>query len=173
MQSQTIAENNLERFDRWVLAPLRALVANQQQSHVAAFILISVAIDELSTMRYRGEIPDREHGPVRRRYEKFITTYFPTSYKEHAPLLYNGFRCKLVHEFQLEGIDIQQDEASKERHLKRLGGNIVCLNSTRLLEDLVSAFERLKRDLIGPTADPAAVSSFEKGGYKRWTHTPL
>lgn len=167
MTRETLAENILNRFETSVLTPLKRDVADPGRSRPAVFILLSVALDNLASIRYLAEIPDRERGCVGKRYRRFIETYLPSAYKPHADLLYKGFRCGLVHEFQLKGIEILDDDA-REKHLKNREGGAIGLHAEEFLAGLLAAFEKLKADLTGPNAQPDVVAAFEKSGYKKW-----
>jgi hypothetical protein len=164
---ETLAANILMSFEKSMLAPLRADVATPHRPRPAVFILMSVALDHLACIRYLGEIPDRVSGGVGKRYRAFIQNYLPSAYKPHADVLYRGFRCGLIHEFQLKDIALLDDDA-REKHLKRVEGGALGLHAEPLLEAIVSAYERLRSELTGPQADPELIKIFEKSGYKKW-----
>jgi hypothetical protein len=171
MRQETVIENLIARFECWILKPLQEDVADQSRSHFILFILFSVAIDNLASIRYLGEIPDTVEGAVGKRYREFIRNYMPAKYKRFADVLYKGFRCKLVHEFQLEGFDIRQDLKSREQHLSEVLNKNICLNSEEFLKDLIFAFNKLKMDMLGTTAKKHILEAFEKTSYKHWVHT--
>lgn len=167
----TLAENVLAKFEKWVLQPLKADIADPKRSHFNGFILLSVVIDNLACMRYKSEIPASEKGYVGKRYRKFIGNYFPNAYKAHASKLYSGFRCQLVHSFQIDGFDVQQEEVARKHHLKTLKSGDLCLHSQELLKDTLEAFDKFKAELIGAGAKPAVVEAFRKSNYHGWVHT--
>jgi len=173
MQNETTADNIMARFERWMLEPLKKDLADQNRRQFATFVLLSVAIDNLASMRYSYELPDRVKGNVKKRYQKFIENYFPTKYRKHAAVLYTGFRCQLVHAFQSKGVDLQQEEESRKHHLGRLRSGNICLNASEFFNDLVGAFEKYKGELAGPSADPKIVAALERAGYKPWVHTTV
>ena len=172
MASESLAENILSRFERWVLAPLERQMRDGAAPY-AAFLLMSIALDNLASIRYSGEIPDRVQGCVGKRYRAFIENYLPGKYKPHAALLYKGFRCRLVHEFQLDEIEIRQGDDSRAKHLAKASGDKLIVHSAELCADLMAAYQKLKSDLTGAAANPAIVREFETSGYKKWLHTEI
>ena len=169
----TPAENVLGNFEKWVLMPLKADIENPDRNHFNGFILLSVVIDNMASMRYRGEYPDMEPGNIKHRYKKFIENYFPIQYKHLSNKLYRGFRCELVHAFQLSGFDIQQGEIARKYHLKRVKSGALCLHSEELLRDVLEAYARLKSELIGEKAKPEVIEAFNLGNYRGWAHAEV
>jgi hypothetical protein len=168
-----VAENILAHYDRWVLKHLRADVRrHKSRNHFILFVMFSVALDNLASIRFLGEMPDKPRLQGGARYRRFITEYMPPKYSAHADLLYKGFRCKLVHQFQLDGFDLRQDRESRNLHLEPVEHGNVCLHSDIFLKDILSAFKRVKRDLVGRKAKPQIVAAFEKTDYKYWIHLP-
>jgi hypothetical protein len=166
MQHKVDLKDFLGKYERWILAPIREDLMRQDRSHFNVFILLSVVLDNLASIRYSYEIPDSEKGAVGKRYRKFIKEYMPNVYKKYAGKLYSGFRCKLVHEFQLNYFDIRQNCPSL--HLTEVENKKICLESSCLGEAVLSAFEKLKGQLIGSTPIPQIVEAFSKSSYRGW-----
>jgi hypothetical protein len=166
-----LAENVLGKFEKWVLKPLKKDIEDPNRSHFNGFILMSVIIDNLASMRYRSELPDRVNGNIGRRYRKFIENYFPSKYKSHSVNLYRGYRCHLVHAFQIKGFDVQQVETARRHHLKRLKSGELCLHSHELLKDIFAAFEKFKSELMGANSKQNVVEAFKKANFHGWAHT--
>ena len=163
--------NTFEKYEKWILDPLAEDVRRQDRSQFNVFIVISAAIDNLASIRFLGEISHGAKDGVSKRYRKFIREYFHPKYAAFAKRLYTGFRCKLIHEFQLKGFDIRQDLASRSSHLSTDSMGNVCINSECLYEDLMSSFVKLREDMVGPKAKSEIVGSFSKTGHGYWFHT--
>lgn len=166
MQHKVNIEDFLSKFERWILVPLQEDVKREDRSHFNIFIVLSAVIDNLACIRYSFEIPDKEKGAVGMRYRKFIREYMPSEYTMYADQLYKGFRCKLVHEFQLDDFDIRQN--CPDRHLQVVEKGKICLDSSKLSQDVMRAFETLKQQMVGPKARKDIVESFRKSNYRDW-----
>jgi hypothetical protein len=169
----TLAEEMLENFEKWVLTPLKEDIEDPRRNHFNSFLLLSIVIDNLATMRYRSEYPDLEPGNIKRRYGKFIENYFPRKYRRLSDKLYRGFRCELVHAFQISGFDLQQGEKARRYHLKKLNSGALCLHSHELLKDVFKAYKKLRAELIGENIKPDVVAAFEDGTYRGWSHVEV
>lgn len=169
----THAQDVLGKFEKWVLMPLKEDIENPERNHFNSFILLSVVIDNLAYMRYRSEYPDSVRGNMRRRYQAFIENYFPIDYRGHSENLYRGYRCKLVHAFQIGEFDVQQSEGARRFHLKKLDSGALCLHSHELLKDVLEAFEKYKSQLLAENPEPDVVAAFNGANYHGWTHTEL
>ena len=148
-------------------------IEDTSRNQFNGFILLSVVIDNLASMRYRGEYPDIEPGNIKFRYKKFIENYFPLKYKNYSGRLYRGFRCELVHAFQISGFDIQQGEVARQYHLKRLKSGALCLHAQELLKDVLEAYGKLRSELIGEKAKPEVIEAFKRGNYRGWAHAEI
>lgn len=167
----TLAENVISKFEKWVLVPLKKDIEDPERNHFNAFILLSVVIDNLASIRYQSEFPDKVKGNIGKRYQKFITSYLPAKYKDFAPVLYKDFRCKLVHAFQIQGFDVQQEETARGHHLKKLKTGDLCLHTHELLKDVLEAFQQFKSELLGPNQKSEVVAAFKNADYHGWSHT--
>jgi hypothetical protein len=169
----TLAENVLGKFEKWVLMPLKEDIENQGRNHFNGFILLSVVIDNLASMRYRSQYPDSVRGNIGLRYRKFIENYFPAKYKKHSGNLYRGYRCKLVHAFQIGGFDVQQGEGARKYHLRKLKSGALCLHSHELMKDVLQAYEKFKSEVLGASQKPEVVAAFKRGNYHGWAHAEV
>ncbi len=113
-----IIEETLSNFKKWVLKPLDKYIFNETNNHFIAFIVMAAAIDNLASMRYLTSISDtEERSYAAKRYTEYIKNYFPQGYKKYSYNLWQYFRCKIVHRFQLEYFDLRQDKQTYSKHL--------------------------------------------------------
>ncbi|MFH1368050.1 MAG: hypothetical protein ABII64_02860 [Elusimicrobiota bacterium] len=145
----------LNKLDSWILKPLgRDIKYYKSRNQFISFIILSIVIDNLASIRYKEEIPDKIRGAVGMRYKKFIENYMPREYKIHKDHLYVDFRCKIIHVFQLKYFDLQQSKLSEKYHLEIMPSGDICLNSKCFYKDVYKAYGKLRRDLTGKTAAP-------------------
>jgi len=172
--SASTLQNLFSKLELWIIKPLRKDVRKHtKRNHFIPFVVFSILIDNLASIRYSGEFPDTpEKSFVGKRYRKFIKEYMPSKYKKHCQDLYAGFRCKLVHGFQLNSFDIGQAPATRKHHLTKVNGGNTYLHSGEFMKDLNSAFKKVKKNMVGPKANPEIVKAFEKTDYLAWTHGP-
>ena len=77
IKKESKIKRDLDKFERWVLNPIGDII-NSEKTHFPAFILIAVAIDMLSNMRYSSSLTFWSLKPkLSKKYINFIKTYFP------------------------------------------------------------------------------------------------
>ena len=165
-------KNLFSKLELWMIKPLRADVRKHTtRNHFIPFVVFSILIDNMASIRYLGEFPDTPgNSNVGKRYRKFIKEYMPAKYKKQRHPLYEGFRCKLVHKFQLDSFDIGQSPASRKHHLEKVNNGNTFLHSQEFLKELIIGFLYLKKYLVGPKSKAVIVNSLAASDYRTWTH---
>jgi hypothetical protein len=159
------AEKYLNQFEGLILKPIKKILETKE-SHFYGFVLMSVALDNLSNIRFYGDFPCQKK--VGFRYRKFIKEYMPQEYKKEIHHLYEDFRCKIVHQFQLKHYDLRQDKDSHKNHLKRKN-NLIILNSTKFYDAIKKAFDKLKTEILQNDSN-VALQALIKNRYNLWFH---
>jgi len=173
MKEKYKIKSDLDKFERWVLDPIGDII-NSKKTHFPAFILLAVAIDMLSNMRYSYTCStcglEQKLGD---KYARFIDSYFPEKYKNIkrlSKMLYHDFRCEILHSYSLRKFDIGQHHNCC--HLQKTKEKKIYLKSSEIYKDLISAYEKYKSELIGDNKKDEVVVEYMKGhGRKEWTHT--
>ncbi|OGF50807.1 MAG: hypothetical protein A2044_02220 [Candidatus Firestonebacteria bacterium GWA2_43_8] len=172
IKKESKIKRDLDKFERWVLNPIGDII-NSEKTHFPAFILIAVAIDMLSNMRYSSSLTFWSLKPkLSKKYINFIKTYFPPGYYKISSNLYHDFRCEILHSFSLRKFDLGQHD--KCRHLQKTKDKRkkIYLKSSEMYKDLIGAYEKYKSELIGDNRKDEVVAEYMKGaGRKEWTHT--
>lgn len=163
-----LAEQFLNQFEVLILKPIKDLLKSKT-SHLYIFALMSVALDNLSNIRYCGVHTVQSGSGYR--YRKFINKYMPKEYRREAYHLYEDFRCKIVHEFQLKHFDLRQDKKSYSHHLKKQSKkDLVILNSTKFFGAINEAFTKLKTEIVSNKSSDA-FKTLISSKYRLWYHT--
>jgi hypothetical protein len=93
-------------FDSWITEKIRPLTSNDYA--LESFILISCAIDWLSSLRSGGRTSGEK-------YIQFLIDYFPNTYDPEG--IYDSLRNGLVHMFTIKHMKYTLTKNDPEKHL--------------------------------------------------------
>jgi hypothetical protein len=109
----------------------------QNETALLAFMCMMAGTDALAAYRY-------DHNNVGKRFEDFVTGYFPPAYGPHAKNLYL-FRCRLLHNFSPAYFSVAHNRP--DAHLKPSGIGDSVLSDDVFFADIKSAAEKYFAEL--------------------------
>lgn len=138
----------------------RIIEAKKAGAEDLAFIGIACFIGTLSKFRY-GDQKGKDHCF----WTAFVMEYFDSKYTKFADLLYDSYRCALVHAFSTTGnsdprrIELTSGDNRRKFHLLERD-SWVPIHIDILFDDTITAYEKYFGELASSTVDAKKVKIF-------------
>jgi hypothetical protein len=167
MESRQLDPNVEDRLRQALFGTsLSGIKATGEVYPLGAFLLIGAMLDMLAGLMHA---PAKDNdGAQGARYEAFVNRFFTGPYRQldMGPRLWNGLRCRPLHNFSAQGLLLADSQSGQGLHLHPQGENVV-LHWPEFLQDYEAALESYWPEL---ERDPALQENAERRCAK---HPPI